>query len=57
MPNVYEELEQRNPNQMSKVISAASIIIISSFFLAGIFGYATFVQDLGELCSENVLQA
>jgi hypothetical protein len=55
VPNVYEELEQRNPNQMSKVISAASIVIISSFFFAGIFGYATFMQDLGQLCSENVL--
>jgi amino acid permease len=57
VPNVYEELEQRNPNQMSKIISAASIVIISSFFFAGVFGYATFMQDPGQLCSENVLQA
>jgi hypothetical protein len=36
---------------------ASSVLIISCFCFVGIFGYASFVNEQGQLCSENILQA
>ena len=52
---IYVELENRSPKQMSKVILAGSLILVILFCFVGIFGYATFVNDPGQLCSKNIL--
>lgn len=42
---------------MFKVITYGSLIAVFCFSLVGFFGYATFVQDQGQLCTKNILEA
>ena len=51
IPMIYVELENRSPKQMSKVILIGSLILVILFCFVGIFGYATFVNQPGKLCS------
>jgi amino acid permease len=40
---------------MSKVILVGSSILVLLFCFVGIFGYATFVNSPGQLCTKNIL--
>jgi amino acid permease len=42
---------------MSKVVASGSAILVLIFCFVGLFGYATFSLDLGQLCSVNILAA
>ena len=55
IPMIYVELENKSPKQMSKVILAGSLILVILFCFVGVFGYATFVNKPGELCTKNIL--
>ena len=54
---IYVELENKNSGEMGKVIGYGSSVAVFFYCLVGIFGYAIFVNDLIELCPENILQA
>jgi amino acid permease len=57
IPMIYIELERREKRQMATVIASGSTVAVLFYGMVGIFGYATFVDDLGQLCSKNLLQA
>ena len=57
IPMIYVELEKRESKQMAKVIAVGSSVAVLFYCMVGVFGYATFVYDLGQLCSKNILQA
>jgi amino acid permease len=57
IPMIYVELERRESKQMAKVIAAGSTVAVLFYCMVGIFGYATFVYDLGQLCIKNILEA
>ena len=42
IPIIYIELEKRNANKMSNVISSGSAIAVLFYTIVGVFGYATF---------------
>lgn len=42
---------------MAKVIAVGSSVAVLFYIMVGVFGYATFVGNLGQLCSKNILQA
>ena len=55
IPMIYVELENKSPKQMSKVILVGSFVLVILFCFVGVFGYATFVNQQGELCTKNIL--
>lgn len=58
IPMIYRELESRNSVQMGKVLTYGSAVAVLFYILVGIFGYATFAKDLGQLCTDkNILMA
>jgi amino acid permease len=42
---------------MATIIAFGSSVAVVFYIMVGIFGYATFVNNLGELCSKNILEA
>ena len=48
IPMIYVELEKRNSNQMSRVVSIGSAVAVLFYLLVGIFGYATFALPYNE---------
>jgi hypothetical protein len=42
---------------MATVIAVGSSVAVIFYCMVGVFGYATFVMDMGQLCSKNILQA
>ena len=42
---------------MSKVIAWGSSIAVVFYIIVGIFGYATFVNDIDQLSAKNILEA
>ena len=55
IPMIYIELENKNSSEMGKVIGMGSSVAVFFYSLVGIFGYAVFVNNLEELCPENIL--
>jgi hypothetical protein len=54
---IYLELEDRSSAKMSKIIFMGIMVVFFFHSLIGIFGYATFADDLDQLNSENILTA
>lgn len=54
---IYLELDKRNEKRMGRVIKWGSFVAVSFYCLVGVFGYATFVNDEGQLYTKNILQA
>ena len=55
---IYVELENRSAAQMGKVIAGGTSFAIIVYIIVGIFGYAIFAQDPGQLCvDKNILMA
>jgi len=46
IPMIYVELEKRNSKQMAKVVSFGSSVAVLFYIMVGVFGYATFADDL-----------
>lgn len=54
---IYLELENKSASKMSRVIVLGIFVVFFFHTLIGIFGYATFVSDIGQLDTENILTA
>lgn len=42
IPSIYEGLNQRSPERMSKVITNSTVFVVGFYVMVGFFGYALF---------------
>ncbi len=54
---IYMELKTKNIKNMSNIVASGAFITTTIYILIGIFGYATFANNLRQLCYKDILMA